>query len=160
MRLRKKAAMDIGVISDTHGLTRVEALAALSGSNLILHAGDIGSASVLDALGAIAPVVAIRGNCDRGPWAQELPDVEVVEAGAHLIYLLHDLHMLDLDPAAAGFRVVISGHSHKPAQQEQEGVLYVNPGSAGPRRFKLPVTVARLRLDPTHVGVEIIELSL
>jgi putative phosphoesterase len=159
-RLRKKAAMNIGVISDTHGLIRPEALAALSESRLILHAGDIGSLSVLDALMAIAPVVAVRGNCDKGPWAQELPGVEVVEEGAHLIYLLHDLKELDLDPAAAGFRVVISGHSHKPAQQEREGVLYLNPGSAGPRRFKLPVTVARLRFDATHVDVEIIELSV
>ncbi len=152
--------MNIGIISDTHGLMRPEALAALSGSSLILHAGDIGSRSVLDALRTIAPVVAVRGNCDRGPWAQGLPEVEVVEAGTHLIYLLHDLKDLDLDPAAAGFRVVISGHSHVPAQQERKGVLYLNPGSAGRRRFKLPVTVARLRLDATHVDADIIELMV
>lgn len=152
--------MNIGVISDTHGLMRPEALVELNGSRLILHAGDIGSASVLEALRAIAPVVAVRGNCDKGPWAQDLHEVEVVEESACLIYLLHDLHSLDLDPAAAGFRIVISGHSHKPSQQERNGVLYLNPGSAGPRRFKLPVTVARLRLDSAHVGVEIIELSV
>jgi putative phosphoesterase len=152
--------MNIGVISDTHGLIRPEALTALSGSRLILHSGDIGSLSVLDALGAIAPVVAIRGNCDKGPWAQQFPEVEVVEAGSQLIYLLHDLKKLDLDPAAAGFRVVINGHSHQPALQERNGVLYLNPGSAGPRRFKLPVTVARMRLDASHVDAEIIELAV
>ena len=157
---RMKSITHIGVISDTHGLIRPGALATLSGSRLILHAGDIGSASVLDALRPIAQVVAVRGNCDTGPWAQDLHAVEVVEAGAHLIYLLHDLHTLDLDSLAAGFRIVISGHSHKPACQERNGVLYLNPGSAGPRRFKLPVTVARLRIDATRVGVEIIELSV
>ncbi len=150
--------MNIGVISDTHGLIRPEALEALSGSSLILHAGDAGSVSVLDTLRAIAPVVAVRGNCDKGQWAQVLPNVEVVEVGPHLIYLLHDLKHLGLDPVAAGFRVVISGHSHVPAQQEREGVLFLNPGSAGRRRFKLPVTVARLRLDATNVQAEIIEL--
>jgi putative phosphoesterase len=155
-----KSVTHIGVISDTHGLIRPEALAALSGSRLILHAGDIGSTSVLDALRSIAPVVAVRGNCDTGAWAQDLPEVEVVEEGAYLIYLLHDLHKLDLDPADAGFRIVVSGHSHKSAHQERNGVLYLNPGSAGPRRFKLPVTVARLRFDATHLGVEIVELSV
>jgi putative phosphoesterase len=150
--------MNIGVISDTHGLIRPEALAALGGCELILHAGDVGSRSVLEALGTIAPVVAVRGNSDKGPWAQDLPVTEVAEADGQLIYLLHDLGELDLDPAAAGFRVVISGHSHRPTVQEKQGVLYLNPGSAGPRRFKLPVTVARLRLDANHADSEILEL--
>jgi putative phosphoesterase len=150
--------MNIGVISDTHGLIRPEALAALGGCELILHAGDVGSRSVLEALGTIAPVVAVRGNSDKGPWAQDLPVTEVAEADGQLIYLLHDLGELDLDPAAAGFRVVISGHSHRPTVQEKQGVLYLNPGSAGPRRFKIPVTVARLRLDANHADAEILEL--
>ncbi len=152
--------MNIGVISDTHGLIRPEALAVLGGCELILHAGDVGARSVLETLGVIAPVVAVRGNCDKGPWAQDLPVTEVTKAGGQLIYLLHDLGRLDLDPAAAGFRVVISGHSHLPAVQERQGVLYLNPGSAGRRRFKLPVTVARLRLDANHADAEILELSV
>jgi putative phosphoesterase len=154
----KQAAMDVGVISDTHGLIRPEALVALGGCERILHTGDIGSRAVLEALRAIAPVVAIRGNCDKGPWARELPGTEVAEAGGHLIYLLHDLEDLELDPAAAGFRVVMSGHSHRPSVRERHGVLYLNPGSAGPRRFKLPVTVARLRLDANHAEAEIVYL--
>ncbi len=152
--------MNIGVISDTHGLIRPEVVEALIGCGLILHAGDIGSRSVLDALRAIAPVVAVRGNCDRGPWAQEFQETEVVEADGHLIYLLHNLNEIDLDPAASGFRVVISGHSHNPSRQERNGILYLNPGSAGHRRFKLPVTVARLRIDTIHVEAEIIELQV
>lgn len=150
--------MDIGVLSDTHGVMRAEALAALTGCGLILHAGDIGSRAVLEALGAIAPVVAVRGNCDTGPWADGIPATEVAEAGGRLMYLLHDLGELDLDPAAAGFRVVVSGHSHRPSVEERRGVLYLNPGSAGPRRFKLPVTVARLRLDGERADAEILEL--
>lgn len=152
--------MDIGIISDTHGLLRAEALAALGGCGLILHAGDVGSLAVLEALGTIAPVVAVRGNCDRGPWAQKFPAAEVVEAGGHLIYLLHDLVHLDLDPAAAGFRVVVSGHSHCSSVQERRGVLYLNPGSAGPRRFRLPVTVARLRLNGNRAEASIMELGV
>jgi len=152
--------MKIGIISDTHGLIRPEALEVLRGSEMILHAGDIGSRAVLDALGAIAPVVAVRGNCDKGSLARELPSTEIIEADGHLIYLLHDIERLDLDPAAAGFRVVISGHSHRPVQRERKGVLFLNPGSAGPRRFGLPVTVARLRLDANHADLVFTELSL
>ncbi len=132
----------IGLIADTHGLLRPEALRALSGTDLIIHAGDVGKPEILDALRAAAPVVAVRGNADRGAWAEALPATAVATAGAALIYVLHDLGELDLDPAAAGFAMVVSGHSHQPASFERSGVLYVNPGSAGPRRFQLPVTVA------------------
>jgi len=148
----------IGVISDTHGLLRPEALAALRGSSHILHAGDVGDIDILDALKQIAPVTAIRGNIDtEGPNAQLLA-TEVVELEGHLIYLLHSLADLDLKPEAAGMSVVISGHSHKPKVETRNGVLYLNPGSAGPRRFSLPITVAHLHLDATP-RAEIITLS-
>jgi putative phosphoesterase len=149
----------IGLISDTHGLMRREALDALGGSDLILHAGDVGSPEIIVRLQALAPVIAVRGNVDRAPWASRLPFTAVVEAGAARIYMLHDLHDLDLDPAAAGFHVIVSGHSHQAARSERDGVLYINPGSAGPRRFHLPVTVARLDLRPAPWHVEIIPLA-
>ena len=136
----------IGVISDTHGLLRPEGLAALRGASHILHAGDVGDIAILDALRQIAPVTAIRGNIDtNGPTAQ-LPATEAVELDGHLIYMLHSLADLDLKPEAAGVSVVISGHSHKPKVESRNGVLYLNPGSAGPRRFSLPITVAHLHL--------------
>jgi uncharacterized protein len=131
----------IGLISDTHGLLRPEAVRALAGSELIVHAGDVGRREVLVELRRIAPVVAVRGNVDRGDWADALPETAVVPPG---IYVLHDVHELTVDPAAMGYRAVVSGHSHKPSQTERAGVLYINPGAAGPRRFRLPVTVARL----------------
>src|SRR5690348_17262624 len=127
----------VGLISDTHGLIRPEALEALRGSRLIIHAGDVGNEEVIVALRAIAPVVAVRGNIDKSGWPATLPTTEVVGVGGLSIYVLHDLNELDLDPAAAGFRAVISGHSHKPSSEERNGVLYLNPGSAGPRRFNL-----------------------
>jgi len=136
-----------GVISDTHGLLRPAALDALRGSDLIIHCGDVGDSSVLEGLRAIAPVHAVRGNNDNGAWAAKLPAHEVVEVGAHAIYVIHDLSELDLNPAAAGFSAVLSGHSHKPVVETRAGVLFVNPGSAGPRRFQLPIAVARLTLD-------------
>src|SRR5262245_38222326 len=148
----------IGVISDTHGLLRPEAIDALRGSDLIVHAGDIGGPDILEGLRQIAPVVAVRGNNDRQGWARDLNDTEVVRAGDTLLYLLHDLHELDLDPAAAGFKAVISGHSHRPDVKERAGVLYLNPGSAGPRRFSLPIAVARLRIDGNVLSAEIVEL--
>jgi putative phosphoesterase len=149
----------IGVISDTHGLLRPEALEALKGVDLILHAGDIGNSQVLEALQCIAPVIAVRGNNDKGAWTAELPDREVVEVGAVKVYILHDLKEINLNPAAKGFQVVLSGHSHKPSVEERMGVLYVNPGSAGPRRFSLPVSVARLRINAESVIAELVELS-
>src|SRR5437899_1538172 len=148
----------IGVISDTHGLLRPEAVQALQGSELIIHAGDVGDPKVLDELRTIAEVVAVRGNVDKGDWAMKLPEYEVVERGGVSIYVLHDVNQLDLDPAAAGFKVVISGHSHKPAIRMQAGVLYLNPGSAGPRRFKLPVTVARLDVRGGKLTAKHVEL--
>jgi len=149
----------VGLISDTHGLLRPEALRALAGSDLIVHAGDVGAPEILDALRAVAPLVAIRGNVDTGGWASALPATAVAEAGGVLIYVLHDLNELDLDPAAAGFGVVVSGHSHQPARAERGGVLFINPGSAGRRRFKLPVTVARLDLGRTPWHVEFVEVG-
>jgi putative phosphoesterase len=149
----------IGLISDTHGLMRKHAHTALAGSDLIIHAGDVGKPEILDRLRAVAPVVAVRGNIDKGVWASQLPMTAVVETTLARIYVLHDLQQLDLDPAAAEFRIVISGHSHKPGQSERSGVMYVNPGSAGPRRFRLPITVARLDLRRLPWRVEFIELS-
>jgi uncharacterized protein len=137
----------VGVISDTHGLLRPEAVAALTGVERIIHAGDIGDRAVLDALGRLAPVSAVRGNNDRGGWAREIPETEVVEIGGMALYVLHDLHELGLDPRAAGFAAVIAGHSHQPRQEERDGVLYFNPGSAGPRRFRLPVSLGRLTVE-------------
>jgi len=149
----------VGLISDTHGLLRPEALRALEGSQLIVHAGDVGSAAVLEELAGIALVVAIRGNVDTGAWAAKLPETTVAQAGDVLLYVLHDVNALDLDPAAAGFQIVVSGHSHRPGRSERKGVLYINPGSAGPRRFSLPITVARLDLAAKPWGVEFVDVG-
>jgi len=149
----------IGLISDTHGLLRKEAVQALRWSELVIHAGDVGKLEILEELRTIAPVVAVRGNVDSEPWAQVLPATAVVEAGAAIIYVLHDVNALDLNPAASGFHIVVSGHSHKPRKSERDGVLYVNPGSAGPRRFQLPVTVAHLRLGRIPYEVEFVDLE-
>lgn len=149
----------VGLISDTHGLLRPEAVRALAGVDLIVHAGDVGTPEILDALRAVAPLVAVRGNVDTGAWASALPTTAVAEAGGTLIYVLHDLNELDLDPAAAGFGAVVSGHTHKPGSLERAGVLYINPGSAGRRRFKLPVTVVRLDLGRKPWKLEFIDLG-
>jgi putative phosphoesterase len=153
------AVKRIGLISDTHGLLREETVEALRGSELIIHAGDVGKPEILEALKKIAPVVAVRGNVDTEPWAQALPETAVAEAGAAMIYVLHDVKALDLNPAASGFQIVVSGHSHKPGKTERDGVLYINPGSAGPRRFQLPVTVARLRLGGMPYEVEFVDFE-
>jgi len=150
----------LGVISDTHGLLRPEAIEAMRGSERILHAGDIGTPEILEALAQIAPVTAIRGNVDTAPWARALPESEVVEAGGLSIYMLHDLGRLDLKPEAAGFRVVIYGHSHQPKVEEKNAILYFNPGSAGPRRFHLPVTVGRLIVEAGKVRAELMEMKV
>ncbi len=150
--------LSVGLISDTHGLLRPEALDALRGSRYIVHAGDIGDAAVLEALSVLAPVTAVRGNNDTGPWARKLPDTTLLQAGSARIYVLHDLNTLDVDPAAEGFHAVVAGHSHKPGEARRDGVLYVNPGSAGPRRFSLPVAVARLRISPRHIAFELLKL--
>jgi uncharacterized protein len=149
----------VGLISDTHGMLRPEALDALKGSHLIVHAGDVGDRDILARLSLIAPVVAIRGNVDIGPWAADLPDTTVAEAADVRLYLLHDVNELDLDPKAAGFDIVVSGHSHQPGQQERNGVLYINPGSAGPRRFRLPVTVALLDVKKRPLQAEFVRLD-
>jgi len=148
----------IGLISDTHGLMREEALTALKGSDLIIHSGDVGKPEIIDHLRAVAPVIAVRGNIDKGAWATQLPLTAVVEARSALIYVLHDIQQLDLNPAAAGFNIVVSGHSHKPSHTEYSGVVYLNPGSAGPRRFQLPITVARLDLRQLPWAIELITL--
>jgi uncharacterized protein len=150
--------LSIGVISDTHGLLRPEALTALSGSDYIIHAGDIGDPTILSKLGEIAPVTAVRGNVDHGEWAEQPPLTNVLEAGGVNIYVLHILETLDLKPEAAGFGAVVSGHSHTPKQETKNGVLYFNPGSAGPRRFTLPVSVGRLIVEAGKVRGELLSL--
>jgi len=152
--------MKIGVISDTHGLLRPEALAALSGSDCIIHAGDIGDPAILGRLAKIAPVTAVRGNVDREKWARRIPETNILEAGGVSIYVLHNLQDLDLKPEAAGFVAVIYGHSHMPMQATKNGVLYFNPGSAGPRRFRLPVSVGRLIVEGGKVRGEICNLNV
>jgi putative phosphoesterase len=163
-RIRSQASVantpqEIGLISDTHGLLRPKALQALRGSDLIIHAGDVGDSKILDALSKIAPLVVIRGNIDTSEWAKSLPETAVAQAGSVSIYVLHDVKTLDLDPKAGGFHIVVSGHSHKPERSERNGVIYINPGSAGPRRFHLPITVARLDLGIAPWSVEFIDLE-
>ena len=150
----------IGLISDTHGLLRPEAVAFLRGSDFIVHGGDIGSAGVLEALAAIAPLTAVRGNNDREPWAEAIAETELLEFGDVRLHAIHDLAQLGIDPSAAGVRVVVSGHSHQPKIAERGGVLYVNPGSAGPRRFKLPIAVAELLIDGDVVTARVVELAV
>lgn len=148
----------VGLISDTHGLLRPEAEAFLRGSDCIVHGGDVGDSGILEALGAIAPVTAVRGNNDRGPWAERLRDAEFLQLGEVLLYVIHDLAQLDIEPAAAGVRVLVSGHSHKPMVRERDGVLYINPGSCGPRRFRLPVAVGELMVTGRSVSARTVEL--
>lgn len=149
----------VGIISDTHGLLRPQAIDAVSGSDFIIHAGDIGSIDVINQLRVIAPVTAIKGNIDKGTWASAFSDNEVLEVGGRFIYIIHNLNELDLDPAAAGFEVVVSGHSHKPKVKQIDDVLYVNPGSAGPRRFSLPIALAVLDITEEAIDARIIELA-
>ena len=153
-----RAVVNIGVISDTHGLLRPEALVALRGSHYIIHAGDIGDLAILQKLAEIAPVTAIRGNVDREAWARKIPATNVLEVGGISIYMLHNLNELDLKPEAAGFAVVVAGHTHKAKQEMKNGVLYFNPGSAGPRRFRLPVTVGRMHVKDGNASAEIVEI--
>lgn len=148
----------VGIISDTHGLVRPQALAALAGSQLIIHAGDVGKPEAVSSLEAIAPTFAVRGNIDNASWAARLPLTQRVEVGALRFFVLHDIAQLELDPAAAGFAAVVFGHSHRPSIATRDGVLLLNPGSAGPRRFKLPVTVARVRVRGRRLHPEIVQL--
>ena len=157
--MRRLAAI-IGVISDTHGLLRPEALSALHGSDYIIHAGDVGDPQILDQLAAIAPVTAVRGNVDHGQWVEKIPATNILAVGELSIYVLHSLSELDLKPEAAGFAAVVYGHSHEPTQELRNGVLFFNPGSAGPRRFRLPVSVGRLRVANGEMEAEIVELKV
>jgi uncharacterized protein len=150
----------VGLISDTHGLLRPEALTTLSGADYIIHAGDIGGANILERLSAIAPVTAVRGNNDKGAWASRIPETAVLQVGAAIIYVIHDVSALDLDPAPAGFHAVIAGHSHHPSIELREGVVFINPGSAGPRRFKLPVSVGWLTVSGTSIKPRLVELTV
>ena len=152
------AMLRVGLISDTHGLLRPDALAFLQGSHFIIHGGDIGEPSVLEALGAIAPVTAVRGNNDRGSWAQHIRGSELFQVGEVFIYAIHDLAEMDIDPLGAGVQVVVSGHSHMPVIERRDGILYVNPGSSGPRRFNLPVSLGELTVVGTTVSARIFEL--
>ena len=150
----------IGLISDTHGLLRPEAIAFLRGSDAIIHGGDIGHAAILEELARIAPVTAVRGNNDKGAWAEAVAETEVLRIGDVFIHALHDIAQLNVNPAAAGFQVVVCGHSHKPLSEMRDGVLYVNPGSAGPRRFKLPVSVAELVIVGGLVEARLVQLDI
>jgi hypothetical protein len=152
--------MIIGVISDTHGLIRPEAISALQESELIIHAGDIGKMDVIEALKAIAPVIAVKGNIDKGEWAEGLPEAREVEAGSVRIYVTHIFEDLNIDPAAESVQMIITGHSHVPSIREQNGVVYLNPGSAGPRRFNLPISVARVEVSGIHIDARIIRLEV
>lgn len=151
--------MNIGLISDTHGLLRPEAVRALQGADFIIHAGDIGGPEILEELRRIAPVRAIRGNVDREAWAKQLPETDVIEIADRMIYVIHNVHDLDLNPRAAGFACVVSGHSHQSASEVRDGVLYFNPGSAGPRRFKLPISIGRLLVEGKSIRGEIVILG-
>ena len=150
----------IGVISDTHGLIRPQAIAALAGSDLIIHAGDVGKPEVVERLLELAPTFAVRGNIDTGDWAARLPLTQKVEVGALRLFVLHEIAQLDLDPTSAGFAAVLFGHSHRPSIETRGGILFLNPGSAGPRRFKLPITVARVRVSGRQMHPQIVELRV
>ena len=150
----------IAVVSDTHGLLRPEVFKHLNGVDRIIHAGDIGAPNILEKLQALAPVDAVRGNNDKGSWAQAVPETLLLEIRGHHIHVLHDLNQIDLSPSAAGLSVVISGHSHKPVVEERDGVLFINPGSLGPRRFRLPIALAKLYITAESVRAEIIELRI
>jgi len=150
----------VGVISDTHGLLRPQAIAALQGCDLIIHAGDVGNPDVIKELSDIAPTRVMRGNVDKGDWAAMLPMFDLVDVGERLLYVLHEISQLDIEPAAAGFAAVVFGHSHQPVIEMREGVLFLNPGSAGPRRFKLPITVARVGISGARMRPEIVELQV
>ena len=145
----------VGVISDTHGLLRPEAVAALEGVGQIVHAGDIGNAEILTALSRIAPVTAVRGNNDREPWARKIEGRAVLEIEGHRLLVLHDLEELDVDPAREGYAAVIAGHSHKPHIERRDGVLFLNPGSAGPRRFRLPISLAILSVSAAKLDAQL-----
>lgn len=148
----------VGVLSDTHGLFRPEARAFLVGCDYIIHGGDIGSAEILEDLGSLAPLIAVRGNNDKAPWAAHLPETDLVRLGGAFVYVIHDLTQIDIEPAGADVQAVISGHSHKPGIFEREGVCYLNPGSCGPRRFSLPISIGELKIVGASVRARTVEL--
>ena len=152
-------SLRVGLVSDTHGLLRAAARAFAGGSDYIIHSGDIGSARILDELAAMAPLIAVRGNNDREAWAAHLPETELIRVGGVFVYVIHDISQLDIEPHAAGVQVIVSGHSHKPMIESRDGILYVNPGSCGPRRFKLPISVGELIVEGTEVRARNIELT-
>ena len=152
--------LTVGVISDTHGLLRPQAVAAMRGADLIIHAGDVGNPDIVKALADIAPTFAVRGNVDTAAWAADLPMTELVDVGARQFFVLHQIAELDFDPAAAGFAAVVFGHSHQPLIEMRQGVLFLNPGSAGPRRFNLPIALARVVVSGASMRPEIVELQL
>jgi hypothetical protein len=158
--MNAKRELRVGVISDTHGLLRAEARAFLAGSDYIIHGGDVGAAAVLEDLEAMAPVIAVRGNNDRESWAKRLRETELIRLGGVFVYVIHDLSQLDVDPAPLGIRAIVSGHSHKPLIEERAGILYINPGSCGPRRFKLPISIGELRVEGGNVSARIVELAV
>ncbi len=150
----------VGLISDTHGLLRPEAKALLHGCDYIVHCGDIGAPEILDELAALAPLTAVRGNNDIGAWADRLPETQILEVGALCLYVIHDLAQIDIEPVAAGVQVVVSGHSHQPSVEERSGVLFVNPGSSGPRRFRLPIAAGELNVSGSSVSARIVEFEV
>jgi uncharacterized protein len=154
-----KNALRVGLVSDTHGLLRPEARAFLAGSDYIIHGGDIGTVEILDELAALAPLVAVRGNNDNQAWAVQLPQTELIRVGGAFVYVIHDISQLDIEPQPAKVGVIVSGHSHKPKIERREGVLYVNPGSCGPKRFKLPVSVGELIVEGSEVRARTVELA-
>lgn len=156
----KRNTLRVGLLSDTHGLLRPEARAFLIGADYIVHGGDVGGAGILDELAAVAPLIAVRGNNDKGTWAARLRETELIRIGNVFVYVIHNLEELDIDPGAAGVSVVVSGHSHKPEIEERDGVLYVNPGSCGPRRFTLPISVGEIRVSGNSVEARTVELSV
>jgi putative phosphoesterase len=158
--MNAKSELRIGVISDTHGLLRAEARAFLAGCDYIIHGGDVGGAAILEDLEALAPVIAVRGNNDGESWAKGLRETELIRLGGIFVYVIHDLSQLDIDPAPLGIRAIVSGHSHKPLIEERAGILYINPGSCGPRRFKLPISIGELRVEGGNVSARIVELAV
>jgi uncharacterized protein len=157
--MNTNAELRVGLVSDTHGLLRADARAFLVGCDYIVHGGDVGGPKILDELAVMAPLIAVRGNNDTEPWAAHLPATELIRVGNVFVYVIHNLAELDIDPGAAGIRVVVSGHSHKPMIEERDGVLYVNPGSCGPRRFKLPISVGEVIVSGRAVNARIVDLS-
>jgi hypothetical protein len=152
-------ALRVGLLSDTHGLLRPEARAFAGGCDYIIHGGDIGSAAILEQLSAMAPLIAVKGNNDRQSWAARLPQTETIRVGGVFIYVIHDLSQLDIEPHAAGVQVIVSGHSHKPLIEQRHGILYINPGSCGPRRFRLPISVGEMLVEGTKVKVRTLEFD-